>query len=98
MIAKSGFGKILNITLIIFTIFLIFVFQEESKSGAIYGLQLCGNVLIPSLYPFTVCVLLLTKLGFSKIFAFFSKYIKLIFVKVIKAIHWRTKGLFNKWY
>lgn len=37
--------------------FLIIVFPEVSRNGVTQGILLCGRVIIPSLFPFTMCVL-----------------------------------------
>ncbi len=42
----------------------LIVFSRESNSGAIDGLKLCYNVVIPSLFPFTVFSLIIFESGF----------------------------------
>ena len=41
----------------------LFFYPAASQSAAKQGLFLCGKVIIPSLFPFTVCVLFLVKCG-----------------------------------
>lgn len=40
---------------------LTLIFPNEIKSGALSGLIISGNVLIPTLFPFTVCVLFIMR-------------------------------------
>ena len=49
----------------LFMIFMLF-FPEESKLAAQKGILLCGNVVIPSLFPFTFCVLFIMNCGILK--------------------------------
>ncbi len=52
--------KVLDIILLFFALFsfvLLLTKPEICKSGASAGILLCGRVIIPSLFPFTVCVL-----------------------------------------
>lgn len=74
-----SFKNIITVLLIVIFIILIFIFNTESKEGAIRGLLLCGNVIIPSLFPFTVCVLMLLRSGFSNIFIKIKKPINKVF-------------------
>lgn len=53
------FSVIFIITLVI----LIIINPTVCKEGAINGILICGRVIIPSLYPFTVCVLFIMKSG-----------------------------------
>ncbi len=57
--------KILNkklLPIIYFSlIILLIIFPEISRAGVIKGLSISANVIIPSLFPFTVCVLLILK-------------------------------------
>ena len=39
---------------------------EAAKAGAVSGLQLCGAILIPSLFPFSVCAGILVRMGFGE--------------------------------
>ncbi len=79
MVHKNNIKNIISITLLVLFIILIFTFPQESKNGVVSGILLCGNVVIPALFPFTVCVLMLLKSGFSKIFGFLRYPIKKIF-------------------
>lgn len=45
-------------------ILLIIIFPDISSSGVSRGLLISANVIIPSLFPFMVCVLMLIKSGF----------------------------------
>lgn len=79
MFNKNHIKNFLIIILVLLILILIFVNQTEVKNGVINGILLCGNVIIPSLFPFTVCVLLLIKSGLSDLFIFIRKPIKMIF-------------------
>ncbi len=54
-------SKIFVLFFSIMLICLIIVFPETSKSGIYRGLILSANVVIPSLFPFLVCVLMIAK-------------------------------------
>lgn len=60
-------------------IILIIVFPTVSNSGVSRGLIISSNVIIPSLFPFMVCVLMLIKSGFS----IKSKYVDNILYKIL---------------
>ncbi len=47
---------------------LITINPEICKNSAINGILLCGRVIIPSLFPFTACVLFITKSGVISLF------------------------------
>ena len=60
--------KIFAVFLVIAFIILILVAPNLCINGAQNGLIICGNVIIPSLFPFAVCVIFLMKTNiFSKI-------------------------------
>ena len=42
------------------------LFPAISASGAKEGLMLCGSIIIPSLFPFTFCVMFINKSGILK--------------------------------
>ena len=69
------FKKIINIfSVILITAFItaIIASPQPCKEGAINGILICGKVIIPSLYPFTVCVLFIIKSGVLQRLDFFS--------------------------
>lgn len=58
---------------------LIFIFlnltnQSVCVDGAVSGLILCGNVIIPSLFPFTVCVIFILKTEILNSISFLNKF------------------------
>ena len=58
--------KILNylsVFSVLLFIFLIIINPQICKDGVISGILLCGRIIIPSLFPFTVCVLFILKSG-----------------------------------
>ena len=69
--------------LFVFVTFLIIVLitllPEVSKSGVTRGLILSSTVIIPSLFPFMVCVLMIVKLGFYIKSKFINKVIYKLF-------------------
>lgn len=52
---------------------------EPCKEGVIRGILLCGRVIIPSLFPFTVCILGLLNSSFFDFFEFLSPITKKLF-------------------
>ena len=58
---------------------LIVLNPEPCKKGVINGLLLCGRVIIPSLFPFTVCVLFLVKTDFLSFLKPISKITAYLF-------------------
>ncbi len=65
-------GQIFILTLFI----LLFIFPDLSKTGIKNGLLLCGNVLIPSLFPISVCVIFIINSNFFEIFNILSPLTK----------------------
>lgn len=69
IVARIGEGmkkSFLNIVLIVSVLFLIYILISNPalcKMGVATGVLLCGRVIIPSLFPFTVCVLFLMNSG-----------------------------------
>lgn len=62
------FGRLIGILLAVAFGVLLLVFSAKAKNGAFLGIVLCGRVVIPSLFPFTVCVLFLQNADFFKFF------------------------------
>ena len=62
MIRKSKFYSYI---IVLIFILLIIVFPDISSNGVSRGLLISANVIIPSLFPFMICVLMLIKSGFS---------------------------------
>jgi len=60
-------------------IVLITVKPEICKNSAINGILLCGKVVIPSLFPFTACVLFITKSGIISRFNMLDRITEKIF-------------------
>ncbi len=60
-------------------IILIIVFPTISSCGISHGLIISSNVIIPSLFPFMVCVLMLIKSGFTIKSKFFNNILHKIF-------------------
>lgn len=54
-----------NILSVFVLIAFLLIFPEVSKSGITKGLMISSNVIIPSLFPFMVCVSIIIKSGFS---------------------------------
>ncbi len=52
---------------------LLFTAPQESINGAVNGLVLCGQVIIPSLFPFAVVALFLSKSGILRFFGRFCE-------------------------
>lgn len=74
--SKNNFIKsTLSFLIITFIIFLIFIYQDECKNGVINGILISGNIIIPSLFPFTVCVLMLIKCSINRYIEKTEKFI-----------------------
>ncbi len=58
--------NLLSVIFISFFAFLIILRPEISLKTALSGVILCGNVIIPSLFPFTFCVMFINKSGILK--------------------------------
>ena len=71
--------KILCAIFIITFVFLILCFPQISKDGITYGLIISSNVIIPSLFPFMVCVSMIIKCGFTIKNNLFNKVIYKLF-------------------
>lgn len=78
----------------ILLILLLTIFPSVAKQGAIQGLKLSANVLVPSLFPFTVCVLMIIKYGFSAknnilnnvLYKFFGQNFDMFFVFIMSML------------
>ena len=69
----------LGLVLIVFFAFLIIFKSDICVKSALSGLLICGNVIIPTIYPFTFCVLFIKNSGIFKILKpFNSLTIKLL--------------------
>ena len=51
------------VVLILMFIGFLMLKPETCKKGIAYGILLCGRVIIPSLFPFTMCVLFILRSG-----------------------------------
>jgi len=54
---KRRFLNVLIIFAVAFFVFVLILKPEICKTGAAAGILLCGRVIIPSLFPFTMCVI-----------------------------------------
>lgn len=77
--AKSGLSKICSFIFIFLYISLLLIYPQYSYDGILQGLNLCFNTVIPSLFPFIVLSVFISKSGvfryIEKIFAPFMKYL-----------------------
>lgn len=64
MLFKNRLSKLFSVIFIAFLILLIILFPDISNAGVSSGLLISSNVIIPSLFPFMVCVLMIIKSGF----------------------------------
>lgn len=83
MFIKANFHKIyavvLSVAIIIICIMLL-IFSKECSNGAILGIKMCLNVLIPSLFPFMAVSSFIVKSGLANIIGKpFGKIFKKIF-------------------
>lgn len=56
--------KTLVLLFVLLFMFLLLLFSDESIKGAVRGLVMCSDIVIPSLFPFGVCALFLYNSGF----------------------------------
>lgn len=56
--------------------FALIKYPSICKNGAISGILLCGRVIIPSLFPFTMCILFLMRANAFNVFSSFSPFLK----------------------
>lgn len=75
---KKLFSRSITLAIIIF-IGLILYNPKICLEGAFSGLILCGRVIIPSLYPFTFCVLFILKSGMLESLKFINNFTQKIF-------------------
>ncbi len=74
--------KAVNISGIVLTIlfaFLIILKSNVCIKSALSGLLICGNIIIPTIYPFTFCVLFIKNSGVFKILKPFNSIILKLF-------------------
>lgn len=71
--------KILPIFLAFNFIAMIISNPQVCKSGVTEGILLCGRVIIPSLFPFTVLVIFLIKIDFMRNLSFLNRPVRFIF-------------------
>ena len=60
-------------------IFLLLISPQYCQNGIATGLLICSNILIPSLFPFTVCILFLLRTNFFSKLYFLDKITNYIF-------------------
>ena len=73
-------GNIMSFIGIIILGFLIIAVPAPCKEGIFKGIIVCGRVIIPSLYPFTMCVCFLMRSGITENLRLFSKPVDRIWV------------------
>lgn len=74
---KKNFIKtLMHFLIIICAIFFILIYEDECRKGVASGILISGNIIIPSLFPFTVCILMIMRCGFT---AYIEKTEKIIF-------------------
>ena len=66
LLAKQHIRDLLLGAALLLTAAAMVLWPEESVSAARGGLELCGNVIIPSLFPFFVLSSLVVELGLSR--------------------------------
>ncbi len=87
-------SKAIICTVILAFIILILVFPKVSGAGVIQGLIISANLVVPSLFPFMVCVLTIVKSGISVknnfvnklLYKFFGHNFNLFFVFILSMI------------
>ena len=72
-------ARIIYLSLTICLLFLLIVSPEPCKNGVITGLIISGKIIIPSLFPFMVCVLFLLRCNITGYLSPLSKLTKTFF-------------------
>lgn len=94
MFFKNRFSKFSSVFCAVIFIVLITVFPDISSQGVSRGLLISANVIIPSLFPFMVCVLMLIKSGFciknrivnNTLYAIFGQNFDMFFVFLLSML------------
>ena len=71
--------RILPVLIVTFILVLLIINPKPCREGAVSGLLLCGRVIIPSLFPFTFCVLFIMKSGILEKIGFLRPVTEKIF-------------------
>lgn len=79
MLKRKSIFKIAVFLLSMTAITLMLIFPDICKSGVSRGMLICGNVIIPAIFPFMVCILLIIKTELSVKNKFFSKILYVVF-------------------
>ena len=92
---KINFSKIFSAVFVVIFVVTFFAFPDEFLSGVKNGLNVCGNVIIPSLFPFLIISSFFVKSGLSdyknkftvfiaeKIFRLKSEFLSVILMSLI---------------
>lgn len=76
---REGLQKAIAVICSAAFIILVIIKPEVCTGGASQGLLLAGRVIIPSLFPFTACVLFIMKSGGLGLFVFAAPFTKRVF-------------------
>lgn len=79
MLNKNKSFKFMLYILAVLAVVLMLIFPDICKNGINKGVLICSNVIIPSLFPFMVCVLIIMKLNITPNGKIFSAVIYKIF-------------------
>lgn len=79
MLFKNKIIKMLSFITATFLIILIIIFPDISNKGVSRGLVISANVIIPSMFPFMVCVLMIIKSGVMVNNALVKKFLHYVF-------------------
>lgn len=71
--------RFLPVLVVFLFLLLLIINPKPCREGAISGLLLCGRVIIPSLFPFTFCVLFIMKSGILEKIGFLKPVTEKIF-------------------
>lgn len=76
---KADLSSLISLCAVLALSLLLVLKPELGRDGCIRGLLLCGRVLIPSLFAFTVCVLYIAKCGILNRLKFLNRAAKRLF-------------------
>lgn len=71
--------KFLTFVAMSIAVSVLLIFSDICKNGIERGMLICGNVIIPSLFPFTVCILIIVNIKLTLKNRFVSKILKFVF-------------------
>ena len=94
MFSVNSKFKTATVALVMTILIILIVFSDICKDGVERGMLICANVIIPSLFPFMVCILIIVnmnvtiknKLIAKIIFKLFGQNTEMFFVMILSML------------